>query len=107
MTVRESYKKNTKLTAQQKKRIDDAARKAPAPDADSPEYSYEELKKMYSHARSVEKRQKDTVSLRLDAETLALAKAFGKGYTAIMGVVLYKAYRDPAFMERVLAEYEK
>ena len=106
MIVQKSYKKNTELSEETKKRISDAKNYPVTDEEDCPKYSLEQLQELYSHSRSVEKRLRETVSLRLDPETLKLAKAFGKGYTTIMGLVLYKAYRDPEFINSILEEYD-
>lgn len=105
MSVQDFYKKGTSLTAEQIARIEAAKALPTNPDSDCPEYTYEELKAMYQNLRSVEKRQKQTVSLRLDAESIELAKSFGNKYTTILGLIIYRALRDPAFMKKIADEY--
>lgn len=67
---------------------------------DIPPISTEEL------IKAVKKRnqrlRKETVSLRLDQETIDIAKSFGKGYTTQMCQILQYVYRHPQLLAKCL-----
>lgn len=46
--------------------------------------------------------RKETVSLRLDQETIDIAKSFGKGYTTQMCQILQYVYRHPNLLAKCL-----
>ncbi len=47
-------------------------------------------------------RKKEVVAIRISPETLALAKATGKGYTGFLSRLLDEAIRDPEMVKRCL-----
>ena len=72
-------------------------------DEDSPSYSEEEMKRLIEIARQKnELRKKSLVSLRIDQDSINIAKSFGEGYTALMSRVLYYGLRDPEILEKAL-----
>lgn len=72
-------------------------------DSEYPEFTEAELLqfKRISEARRNE-RQKQTVTLRLSARSLAKAKSLGKGYTSVLSRILESALENPDFVKRYL-----
>lgn len=72
-------------------------------DEDNPPLTDEQLEHMRQIAgfqRAM--RKKEVVALRLDKESLNIARSFGQGYTGILGRILYKALRDPEYIKDCL-----
>ena len=95
------------ISEEEKKRIHEElerASKMPSiVDDDSPTYSEEEMKRLIEVARQKnEARKKSIVSLRVDQDSINIAKSFGEGYTALMSRVLYFGLRDPDILEKAL-----
>ena len=102
--MKEEYKYNGQpLTPEQIVRLDNAANAPISFDEDAPILSQEQLKEMRAIAAVQRKaRKKGVVSLRLDSETINIAKAIEPSYTSLMGRVLYKALRDPEYIKDCL-----
>ena len=47
-------------------------------------------------------RQKELISLRVDHESIEMAKTFGKGYTQIFSRLIYIGMRDPEILKKAL-----
>lgn len=72
-------------------------------DDDAPTYSAEEMKMLMETAKQKHlKRQKSVVSIRLDQESIDIAKQFGSGYTSILSKLIYIGLRDPEILKRAL-----
>ena len=96
-------RKGMALTEAQIQEIERAAALTPVPDADAPELSADQLRRMALAAR--ERREavrKPVVSLRISPETLEKAKATGKGYTGFLSRLLDNAINDPEMVSRSL-----
>ena len=72
----------------------------PAPDADCPEMTVEQLIQ-FKPMRNAD-RNKQTVSLRLSSETLKKARMYGKGYTSFLSRLLDEAIKDEALVRRCI-----
>jgi hypothetical protein len=86
------------LTDDELRELDEAAKKTPVFDSDSPEMTTEQLiqfKRMHH-----EDRTKQTVSLRLSQSTLRKARAYGKGYTAFLSRLLDEAIDDEELVRK-------
>ncbi len=63
----------------------------------------EDMKRLIDVVREKNKARKKTlVSLRMDQDSINIAKSFGEGYTALMSRVLYIGLRDPDILEKAL-----
>ena len=72
-----------------------ALKKIPGePDEDCPELTDEQLDQMIeARNRRLALQRKKVVSVRLSAEAILKAKAFGKGYTALLSQILEKTLK--------------
>lgn len=103
MRVDYKIKKGESLTSEQKRRIDRASSMPITYDEDSPRLTPEQIDEMRRIAiLQRESRKKQTISLRLDWESINLAQSFGKGYTGLLSRILYKALRDPEYIKDCL-----
>ena len=107
MTVKHYRDFSRELSEEEKKRVHEelerAAKMPTVIDDDSPAYSEEEMDRLIEIARQKnEARKKAIVSLRIDQDSINIAKAFGEGYTALMSRVLYFGLRDPVILEKAL-----
>ena len=103
MTVKYKMKPNQPLTPAQIEEIEKASKNSIMYDEDSPQLTAEQLDLMRKiAAKQREERKKQTVSLRMDGESISIAKSFGKGYTGLMSRILYKALRDPEYIKDCL-----
>ena len=92
-----------KPTKEQIKEIELAASREIHPDEDAPEMTLEQYADMAAMARARKnKAAKPVVALRVSPETLAKAKATGKGYTGFLSRLLDNAINDPKMVERSL-----
>ena len=92
MIVRSELKPGDKLTEEQVKMLEKAARRDPVYDPENPPLSEEEIIRMREAARKKRAAQnKQTVSLRLSPKTLEKAKALGPGYTTILSQIIEEA----------------
>ena len=90
-------------TDEQKEEIRAAAAKAPVFDEDSPELTPEQLTEMAESAhRQRELAKKPVIALRISPETLAKAKATGKGYTGFLSRLLDHAINDKDMVSKSL-----
>jgi len=98
---------NRQLTEEQKQEIARAASKPVYYDDDCPEYSYEELKEMLRRTKELGKdRRKYGVTMRLDSESIDIAKAYGEGYTSLLARVIYYGIRDPKILKMAVESLE-
>ena len=104
MIVRRSYEEmKAPLTKEQIAELEALKDIEPVPDEDSPEYSFEEMKRLIQVAKEKRAEQnKQTVTLRLSPEALRKARALGKGYTSILGRILENALNDPETIRKNL-----
>ena len=102
MIQRYELDKNTELSAEDIKLLEQLKNKTDdeIDFEDIPPISKEELVKAVK-ARNMRLR-KETVSLRLDQETIDIAKSFGKGYTTQMCQILQYVYRHPNLLAKCL-----
>ncbi|MCL2833758.1 MAG: hypothetical protein FWD78_11360 [Treponema sp.] len=100
MTITSKLKSGDTPTAEQIKRIEQAAGRPPASDPDSPVYTSKQLAHLYQEAKKLNKKQ--TVGIRLNQKTIDLYKGFGKGYTGIMAAVLDYAINHPDIIKKAL-----
>jgi uncharacterized protein (DUF4415 family) len=70
------------------------------PNDDSPVYTSKQL--AYLYAESKRRNIKQTVGIRLKAQTIEQYKTLGKGYTSIMAAVLDYAIRHPKILKEAL-----
>ena len=77
--------------------LEEAEKKVPVFDEDSPEMTAEQL---IQFKRMHEDRTKQTVSLRLSKSTLKKAKAYGKGYTSFLSRLLDEAINNEELVRK-------
>jgi uncharacterized protein (DUF4415 family) len=87
----------SELTEEELKEIAALENRPVAYDEDSPELTIEQIKQFKRMERS-----KQTVSIRLSPQTLAKAKALGKGYTSVLSRLLDVAINDDELDKRCL-----
>lgn len=94
---------NAALSETQKKEIEDAAKMPIIIDDDCPAYNVEEMERLEKLAKDKKyARQKELISLRVDHESIAMAKSFGKGYTQIFSRLIYIGMRNPEILKQAL-----
>ena len=76
-------------------------------DEDAPAYAYEELvemKKAADERRALEREEqrKQTITIRLDPETVEQAKKVGKGYTGFLARLIENALKDKDLVAKSL-----
>lgn len=103
MDVKYTLEPKKPLSKKQLKEIENASKMEITYDEDSPEYSVAELEAMIRRTKELGKdRRKLGVSLRLDKESIDIAKAYGSGYTSLLARVLYYGLRDPEILRKAL-----
>ena len=88
------------LLPEELEELDEAERKAPVFDADSPAMTPEQLQQFKRINR--ENRTKPTISLRISPATLKKAKQYGKGYTALLSRLLDAAIDDEELVRKCI-----
>lgn len=92
MMVYSTLEPGQELTEEQKKMLEEAAKREPVYDPENPPLTKEELIRMREAAIAKRAAQnKQTVSLRLSPQTLEKAKALGPGYTTILAEIIEEA----------------
>jgi len=92
-----------KPTEEQIREIEAASMKPIIFDEDSPELTkeqYAEIAKIARERRA--KNIKPVIAIRINPETLELAKATGKGYTGFLSRLLDNAIKDPKLVAKSL-----
>lgn len=85
------------------KEVEMASTRPVSPDEDAPELTMEQYAEMAALARKRRtKNVKPVVSLRISPDTLAKARATGKGYTGFLSRLLDNAINDPQLVEKSL-----
>ncbi len=46
------------------------------------------------------------VSIRLDEESIEIAKAYGSGYTSLLAKIIYLGIRDPEILSKAVKQLE-
>ena len=83
--------------------IKKAAKKPVIPDDDAPELTLEQYAEMAAIAKAKRAgKAKPVIALRISPDTLAKAKATGKGYTGFLSRLLDNAINDPDLVARSL-----
>ena len=101
--VRTIIKPGQKPTEEQIREIEIASKKPVYPDEEAPELTKEQYAEMAAIARARKaKNIKPVVSLRIDPNTLEIAKATGKGYTGFLSRLLDNAIKDPQMVAKSL-----
>ena len=90
----------TELTAEEKQELENAEKKEPVFDDESPLLMKEQLMQFKRINR--ENRTKPTISLRISPETLKKAKQYGKGYTGLLSRLLDIAIDDEDLVRKCI-----
>ncbi len=94
---------NLRLTDEQIEEIERAAAMPITFDEDCPELTDEQLEELAQAARARKSKQKkQVIALRISPQTLARARAFGKGYTGFLSRLLDNAIKDPELVKKSL-----
>ena len=102
-TTKVVIKPGDKPSADAIREVNEAAKREPVFDEESPRFTKEELRAMAEKARERrESGKKPVVALRVSPSTLDLAKATGKGYTGFMSRLLDLAINDADMVRRAL-----
>ena len=88
------------LLPEELEELDEAERKAPVFDEDSPAMTPEQIQQFKRINR--ENRTKPTISLRKSPATLKKAKQYGKGYTALLSRLLDAAIDDEELVRKCI-----
>ena len=91
---------SAELTAEELRELEDAEKKDPVLDEESPSMTMEQLMQFKRINR--ENRTKPTVSLRISPATLKKAKQYGKGYTGLLSRLLDIAIDDEELVRRCI-----
>ena len=92
-----------KPTEAQIREIETASTLPVSPDDDAPELTKEQYAEMAAIAKARRaKNIKPVVALRIDPNTLEIAKATGKGYTGFLSRLLDNAIKDPQMVAKSL-----
>ena len=90
-------------TLEQIAEIEAAAQWEPMPDENAPELTEAQYAQMAQIAKARRAEQKKpVVAIRISPETLAKAKATGKGYTGFLSRLIDNAINDPALVRKSL-----
>lgn len=91
---------NTELSGEELQELEEAEKKEPVFDDDSPLLMKEQLAqfKRINH----ENRTKPTISLRISPATLKKAKQYGKGYTGLLSRLLDAAIEDEELVRKCI-----
>lgn len=101
--VRAIIRSGQQPTEAQIRELEAAASKPVTPDEDAPELTLEQYAEMAALAKARRSKQaKPVVALRISPDTLAKAKATGKGYTGFLSRLLDNAINDPVLVARSL-----
>lgn len=101
--IRKKMYEGEALTPEQEKELDALENRTIVFDEDCPELTPEQLKQMAAIAKEQRmKRRRPVITLRVAPETLAKAKATGKGYTGFMSRLLDLAINNPDMVKRCL-----
>ena len=102
-TVYKIVRPGDQLTEEQKQEVREAAKRPIVFDEDCPELTEEQLAEMAAIAKKQRaERKKPVISLRIDPDTLAKAKATGKGYTGFLSRLLDNAINAPELVKKSL-----
>lgn len=94
--IKKKIQKGQKPTAEQIREIQLAAAKPIEPDNEAPELTVNQYREMAEIAKAERlKSKKPVVAIRISPDTLARAKATGKGYTGFLSRLLDNAIKDP------------
>ena len=93
-------KLNTELSAEEMQELENAEKKEPVFDDDSPLLMKEQLMQFKRINR--ENRTKPTISLRISPATLKKAKQYGKGYTGLLSRLLDAAIEDEELVRKCI-----
>ena len=91
---------NSELTAEEKQELENAEKKEPVFDDESPLLMKEQLMQFKRINR--ENRTKPTISLRISPATLKKAKQYGKGYTGLLSRLLDAAIEDEELVRKCI-----
>ena len=91
---------NTELSAEELQELENAEKKEPVFDDDSPLLMKEQLMQFTRINR--ENRTKPTISLRISPATLKKAKQYGKGYTGLLSRLLDAAIEDEELVRKCI-----
>lgn len=91
---------NKELTAEELRELEEAKKKGPVFDDDSPLLMKEQLMEFKRINR--ENRTKPTISLRISPATLKKAKQYGKGYTGLLSRLLDAAIDDEELIRKCI-----
>ena len=91
---------NAELTEEELRKLDEAEKKEPIFDDDSPLMMKEQL--MQFKRINHENRTKPTISLRISPSTLKKAKQYGKGYTGLLSRLLDAAIDDEELVRKCI-----
>ena len=91
---------NTELSAEELQELENAEKKEPVFDDDSPLLMKEQLMQFKRINR--ENRTKPTISLRISPATLKKAKQYGKGYTGLLSRLLDAAIEDEELVRKCI-----
>ena len=101
--TRIEIREGQKPTLQQIQEIEAASRRPIVPDDDAPELTPEQYAEMAAIARKQrQQKKKQVVAIRISPETLAKAKATGKGYTGFLSRLMDNAINDPVMVQKSL-----
>jgi uncharacterized protein (DUF4415 family) len=88
---------NAELTDEEMQELDALENRPITYDDDAPELTIEQIRQFKRMDRT-----KQTVSIRLSPQTMAKAKAFGKGYTSVLSRLLDAALNDEELVKKCL-----
>ena len=91
---------NSELTEEELRELNEAEKKEPVFDDDSPLMMKEQL--MQFKRINHENRTKPTISLRISPATLKKAKQYGKGYTGLLSRLLDAAIDDEELVRKCI-----
>ena len=102
-TVRKVVIKGQRPSEKQLKEVEEAAKKPIVYDEDSPALTETQYAQMAEAAKQRKKMNKKTViAIRISPDTLAKAKATGKGYTGFLSRLLDNAINDKDMVSKSL-----
>jgi uncharacterized protein (DUF4415 family) len=95
-TKRTTLQNDEILTKEQLEMLEAATKRPDSFDKDNPPLTDEQLEQFKRiHERNKGERRKQNVTLRLDPNTIKIAKSLGKGYSGILSRIVEDTLNDP------------
>ncbi len=102
MIIQHTLDPNAKITDEQRAELREA-RKRPIDFSDAPELTPEQIELFRQAVLERNRRmKKQTVSVRLDRQTIERAKSIDENYTTLLAQIIFTVLHDPELLDQIL-----